>query len=104
MTVPTKVWAAGFLLWCVFLSGAFADVIGSPGVLQAVRLRSLLSIREADLKTHDSEISRLSAEAALLERSAAHQRREIRRVLGYVAPDELVFDFTSTESAAGGPY
>lgn len=104
MTVPTRVWAAAFALWGVFLSGAFADIVGTPGVLQAVRLRSLLSIREEELYRHDTETARLKAEATLLERSAAHQRREIRRVLGYVAPDELVFDFSAAEQGGGGPY
>jgi cell division protein FtsB len=39
----------------------------------------------------------LQAEAELLEKNKLAQQREIRRVLGYVASDEIVFDFSSAE-------
>jgi cell division protein FtsB len=90
-------WIAGFALWLIFLSGVFSKFIGSPGIIQAVRLQMLLHEKKSFVTQAESELSRLKIEAALLETHAATQEREIRKTLGYTAPDELVFDFTFLE-------
>jgi hypothetical protein len=38
----------------------------------------------------------LKADADQLEHSKLVQQREIRRVLGYAADDEIIFDFSGT--------
>jgi cell division protein FtsB len=93
-----KFWAAIFTLWGLLLSGVFAGFVGSPGVIQAVRLTSLLHAKESQLLELQEDLSRLKTEVAGLERSRIIQQREIRRVLGYTGPDEVVFDFTQNES------
>jgi hypothetical protein len=82
----------------MILTGILAPRVGShsssPGVLQAVRLQNLLKSKEMQIQAIQGELDRLQTEASLLEKSTIIQEREIRRVLGYAAPDELIFDFT----------
>lgn len=97
----TRIWIAFFGIWLVFLSGAMAGTLGGalggPGALQAYRLYSLLQDKRAKLKQIETSVNGLEQESARLEGNKAVQRREIRRVLGYAAPDELVFDFEKHE-------
>lgn len=94
---PHRRWIAGFSLWLIFLSGMFAKFIGSPGVIQAIRLQILLKEKHVMVTQAETELARLKIEAALLETHATTQEREIRRTLGYTAPDEIVFDLTLLE-------
>lgn len=91
---PNRIWALVFIVWSLFLSGAFAAVTGAPGILQAWRLGRLLDQRLATSAGLERHVQRLHVEQLRLERSPSVQRREIRRVLGYAAHDELVFDFS----------
>ncbi len=90
-----KFWLVVFSIWTILLSGAFSSIVGSPGILDWMRLDSLLSEKEKQIAGVESEIERLKSESHLLESSAALQQREIRRVLGYAGKDELIFDFTA---------
>ncbi len=94
---PLRAWTAIFALWSLFLSGAFASFLGSPGVFQLLRLQSLLNSKQAQVSKLQSEIVALQLEGSLLEHNQVAQQREIRRVLGYAAADELIFDFSSGE-------
>jgi cell division protein FtsB len=91
-------WALFFAIWSLILSGLFSDFLGPPGILQKFRLNNLLVLKEAQLIQAQSELSKLKMEAHLLETNRIVQEREVRRVLGYTAPDEIVFDFTSLDS------
>jgi cell division protein FtsB len=93
-----KAWFAVFSLWGIFLSGILAGFVGSPGVIQAVRLNSLLHAKETQLTELQDELSRIKTEVSGLEKSRVVQQREIRRVLGYAASDELIFDFTLNDT------
>jgi hypothetical protein len=95
-TGPTQLWLCAFALWGLFLSGAFASFVGSPGIIQAVRLKRLLDSKISDRVALQADVRKLQTEAVQLERSKVTQQREIRRVLGYTAPDEIIFDFTDT--------
>lgn len=86
-------WMAFFGLWLLFLTGIFSNIAGSPGILQAIRLKNLLTIKQEQVAKAQSEIQNLKTEAVQLENNRAAQIREIRRVLGYAASDELIFDF-----------
>lgn len=90
-----KLWIGLLVLWLAFLSGGATAWTGTPGVLQQVHLRSLLDSRQAEQAGLQGEIQHLRSEATLLEHSKAVQYREIRRVLGYAAEDEIIFDFAS---------
>lgn len=96
----TKVWLGVFVLWGVFLVGLPNALIGTPGVIQAVRLNSLLQSRQKLLTATEEEVARLEQEGNRLEKNKLAQEREIRRVLGYAGSDEIIFDFTSTQQAA----
>jgi hypothetical protein len=93
---PNSLWLLAFGIWAILLSGALNNLVGPPGILQAVRLRSLLSLKQARALETRAGIEQLRSDAELLEKSHAAQEHEIRRVLGYAAPDELIFDFSSS--------
>jgi hypothetical protein len=95
---PFRLWVTFFALWAIFLSGALAGFVGTPGAIQAIHLKSLLNEKQARLAEIQAGIDHLQSEASELERSKVVQRREIRRVLGYAAGDELIFDFNSPDS------
>jgi cell division protein FtsB len=92
-----RIWAAIFGVWGLFLSGLLANM-GSPGIMQAVTLDSLLSAKLAQLEQVQVDVRKLEEDYARLEQSRAVQEREIRSVLGYAAPDELIFDFSDPNS------
>ncbi|MEN9722719.1 MAG: Septum formation initiator [Pseudomonadota bacterium] len=92
---PHRFWIGLFSCWVLLLSGVFSSWFGGPGLLQWWRLERLLSQKQAHLTEVENEVLALSSEQTRLERSPATQHREIRRVLGYVRPDEMVFDFSA---------
>jgi hypothetical protein len=91
---PNRLWLGFFGLWLLFLTGMFNGLIGGPGMIQATRLTQLLRTKRIEIQKLTDEITRLQNTAALFDRSRVLQNREIRRVLGYTAVDEWVFDFT----------
>lgn len=91
-----RLWLLAFALWACFLSGAFASILGGPGVIQALRLRSLLKSKNTQIQMLENRISQFDGELTRLEKNRINQEREIRRTLGYVASDEIIFEF-------GGP-
>lgn len=88
-----KIWIGIFGLWLILLSGVLVNRVGSPGILQALRLKSYLDSQVLQTQKLEEELKRLQSEARLLSVSRVAQHREIRRVLGYAAEDELVFVF-----------
>lgn len=98
---PRRVWLGVFALWALFLTGVLSPIGGGPGVLQAWRLYALDDNKDAQIAELESEIEQLGRDAERLEKSRVAQEREIRRVLGYAAPDEIIFDFTAADRIAG---
>ncbi|MDR3608738.1 MAG: hypothetical protein P4M08_15345 [Oligoflexia bacterium] len=90
---PRHFWFATFGLWLFFLSGVLTPFFGTPGAIQALRLRHILETKQEQIAQHEDELLRLQTEADRLEKSRVAQQIEIRRVLGYAAPNELIFDF-----------
>jgi len=86
---------AFFGVWLLILTGAFNRWTGGPGLIQWFRIHRIVEKKQAKLAELESEVMALSTEQVRLERSPVAQRREIRRVLGYLAPDEILFDFSS---------
>ena len=64
---PLKLWSCVFALWGLFLSGVFANFVGSPGIIQAVRLGSLLHSKRVQLNAMRADLLRLQADASQLE-------------------------------------
>lgn len=90
---PNRLWLGFFGVWVLFLSGILPGFTGTPGVIQAIRLRGLLGIKQQELARLEDDLHTLQIEAEGLENSAVVQERAVRRVLGFVAPDEWVFEF-----------
>jgi len=96
---PKRLWQFLFAVWFVFLSGVVHAVfrVGPPGALQAVRLQLLLDERKTESDRIRGEIERITGEVHRLENNRIALEREIRKVLGYAAADELIFDFSASE-------
>lgn len=90
---PWGVWLCGAAVWLVLISGVL-PWSATPGIWQALQLKSLLEHKRQNLIRIENEIAELEREKKLLEGHRPTQEREIRRVLGYAAPDEIVFDFS----------
>lgn len=84
-------WLGVFALWLLILSGV---VNGAPGIVQAVKLRQMLDNKLDEIHVREIEIAGLEQDKQKLQSSHYAQELEIRRVLGYAAAGELVFDFT----------
>lgn len=91
---PHPFWIGLFGLWTVFLSGVLTPVFRDPGVIQLMRLRQLADEKRDQISRYETELLQLQEDAALLEKNRLVQQREIRKVLGYAAPGDLIFDFT----------
>lgn len=76
------------------LSGVVSQWIGAPGVIQLFKLKNYQDQRQTQLTEAEAEIARLTFDVERLETSRTAQLHEIRKVLGYAAPNELIFDFT----------
>jgi len=79
------------------LSGILSGLGGSPGAIQAWRLRQLWISKQDYLAELELDSQKIEAEAERLEKSRFAQEREIRRVLGYAALDEIIFDFSGED-------
>lgn len=102
-SIATRVWLFLFSTWAVLLTGVFAQfsVWSPPGLIQWIQLRRLLESKDGQVALLESSIKRLDGEKQRLEKSRVAQEREIRRVLGYAAADEIIFDFTASERWGG---
>lgn len=97
---PNKVWLGIFAFWFFLLSGVTHEIgAGSPGILQYLRLSHLLAERHAQVVATEAEIIRLEGEATALLGSRSTQEREIRKTMGYVGENEMIFDFSFSQSA-----
>lgn len=95
------IWIGVFVLWAVGLSGIPHDLgrklglsfLRAPGLVQYLRLQAQVSQSERDLQAvRDAAAAALQWNRAL-ESDPKAQEREARRILGWVAPDEIVFEF-----------
>jgi cell division protein FtsB len=89
----THAWCGFFLLWLVLLSGALERWVGGPGLVQWLQVRSLVAETRARGEEIEFELSRLDGLRRQLESNPAVQEIEIRRVLGYLRPNEMVFEY-----------
>ena len=80
-------------MWLILISGVLPWSV-APGIWQAIQLNSLLEQKRQRLVKIETEIVDLEREKKLLETHRPTQEREIRKVLGYAGPDEIVFDFS----------
>jgi cell division protein FtsB len=95
---PSLLWVAFFGVWLVLLTGVLHPWISPPGVLQQARLSSLLRSQEDQIQQLEAQISTLEADQLQMSQSSVVQEREVRRVLGFLKDDEIVFDFSLEDS------
>lgn len=95
---PNEFWLIIFGIWMLFLTGSFAKLIGTPGIIQAIRLDNLHQKKERQINELQDQIQGLQTEAEALEKNTYVQKREIRKILGYTSKDEIVFDFSAPDA------
>jgi cell division protein FtsB len=95
-----RIWAAFFISWSIALTGIFSHKLATPGAMQAIRLDQLGTAKRVESERLEAEIARLGEEIGRLKSNSFVQESEIRKTLGYAAPDELIFDFTYHDESA----
>lgn len=84
-----------FAVWALFLSGVMHPLTATPGLYQLLKLEGLHAKRKAQLLAIEHELERTKLQISQIQSDPVVQDREIRRTLGYVKDDEMVFDFSS---------
>ncbi len=93
LTLTSKLWLVFFGAWILFLSGFLESFVQSPGALQLARVRFRLNEKRQEIVKIEELSESLTRSAQALEQNPAAQEREIRKILGYVAENEIVFEF-----------
>jgi cell division protein FtsB len=91
-------WLGFFGAWLFILSGVSVGFLGSPGILQAIRLNRLLEVKKVQLAQSIHETQALQFDIEQLQKNRFIQQREIRHILGYAASDEIIFDFSAASN------
>ena len=94
-----RLWAGAFVIWGILLSGVFSSMGGSPGIIQAFRLNSVLNQKLIDLTSIETEIAKIEVEITSLEKNPRAQKHEVRKTLDYINSDKIIFDFSSARTA-----
>lgn len=95
---PNRAWIGIFALWVLLLSGVLHSFLKTPGALQAFQLQRILNAKQQQIDNAENQLIALQEDSVRLEKNRIAQEREIRRVLGYVAPHDLIFDFSGEET------
>ena len=98
----SRLWAGFFLVWALLVSGVLENTFHAPGIFQAIELKKLESERREKMLTVETEIASMQSETENLQKNVALQEREIRKTLGYVAEDEILFDFSAVSRVKPG--
>ena len=91
-------WLSFFSLWILFLSGILTPFLGSPGILQALQLKTYFHKKNEQLRKFQMELSQLQKDSTELLQNPHIQEKEIRTTLGYTGKNDLIFDFSSMEA------
>lgn len=92
---PHRLWGFFFGFWALLLTGMFEDfqVFGqSPGLKQWFRVKSALSQKRDEIAEIEARTQQLRTVAQQLESNPYAQEREIRKILGFLGDQEVVFD------------
>ena len=80
------------------MSGIFPFDIGKPGILQAYQLNQFRQKQQGRLAKMEVREKKLLARIQKLKNNAVYQEFEIRKTLGYIGADEVIFHFRSSSS------
>ncbi len=91
---PNRLWLGFFAVWTILLTGLLDFWFHSPGLKQWYRVESSLHGVRQEIATIEAKTTLQLSVASQLESNVAAQEREVRKVLGYLGEQELVFEFT----------
>lgn len=89
-----KMWFAFFGIWLVLVSGIFDFWLKSPGLKQWFQVELLVRKRRQEIADIEVKSAQFKNTAHQLETNPVAQEREIRKVLGYLGDQEIVFEIT----------
>ena len=82
----------------MLISGYFSHSLHAHGFKQAIELTKLNRAKLTQLVGLELEVEALERDSALLEMNPVALEQEVRRVLGYVASDEIVLEFPDVKN------
>lgn len=88
-----KMWLGFFVFWFLLITGLFDFWIKTPGLKQWFQLQSLLQERKNQIAEVEADSVLYKQVESQLMNNAVAQEREIRKILGYVDQQEIVFEF-----------
>jgi len=89
-----KMWLGFFGIWLILVSGVLDFWIKSPGLKQWLQVELLVRKQRQEIATIEAKSESFKHIAYQLENNPIAQEREIRKVLGYLGEQEIVFEFT----------
>jgi len=87
-----RLWIAFFAIWCLLLTGVLDFWFQSPGLKQWMKLETSVSHRRQEIADIEAQSAMLNEVARQLDSNSVAQEREIRKVLGYLGDQEVVFE------------
>jgi hypothetical protein len=88
-----RIWGSFFLVWIVLLSGVLDFWVKSPGLKQWIKVNHQLDQKRLEIGAVEARTGLLLQVSRELQSNSAAQEREIRKVLGYLDEQEVVFEF-----------
>jgi len=89
-----KMWFGFFGIWLILVSGLLDFWISSPGLKQWFQVELLVHKKRQEIAEIEAKTEGFKQVAHQLENNPIAQEREIRKVLGYLGEQEIVFEFT----------
>ncbi len=86
-----KMWFGFFGIWLVLVSGLLDK---SPGLKQWLEVELLVRKQRQEIAAIEAKSESFKNVVHQLETNSVAQEREIRKVLGYLGDQEIVFEFT----------
>jgi len=87
-------WFGFFGIWLLLVSGLLDFWIKSPGLKQWLQVELLLRKQRQEIVEIEKKSDNFKLVAGQLEHNPIAQEREIRKVLGYLGAQEIVFEFS----------
>lgn len=87
-------WFGFFGIWLVLVSGLLEFWLKSPGLKQWLEVELLVQKRRQEIVEIEAKSESFKSVVRQLENNPIAQEREIRKVLGYLGNQEIVFEIT----------
>ena len=87
-----KLWLGFFGIWLVLVSGLLDFWIKSPGLKQWLQVELLVHKKQQEIAEIEAKSENYKNIIRQLETNPVAQEREIRKVLGYLGEQEVVFE------------